>query len=641
MDGRPERLDRRGDLASSGVVVGCIGAVLAWAPFAGAASGAFDSRAHARVDEPSDAPSSGAEDANSWQRLTGPMHQWWSAPARPECSDPRDGAFVDRPPGEPLEFIAELDSDGRIPSAVEIDSIRTRVHAGRASRVIEPHFGLNVVEVRVPSDDQDRNTFCSFIVASSYVPSALPVAGGLRVHVGRPVFEGPESLATGLEQALTPLELRDALEQAFGDEPLQARRCGRRPFGRCLLEATLTLEGASAGGPHRVQLTPTSDGLDVEVELVDLGVQLGLDGTLSLVNYDTSGWVRVRTAVLRARAGLEIRDGMPEVVWQRSPSVQLKGLRVDFQGLDGAMVDAFVKAFGRTLRSRMEEALSRRVEQLVERTVERQLRRFGRRDLERTIEVPPLPGGRPVTLAVSGELERLEVSPSGIELTTSVAIDGRGSIAHQGFGAPVRRREDPPPARGPLSVHLDTAVAAATLYELWKVGWLDLSLEPSELDARLPRGTRVEVSPQLPPVFDVSKDGSRVDLGRVQARASIPGAAHSLVLELDLRLQAEPKVRGDTVIVEPGPVEVFGVDVLEGAMLPQWEAALEETVRDALARRTGPLLDRAWVAMPPIEFPMPPRWPAWLHAPRALKLAVVRTELSETWLGVTGRMSLR
>jgi len=434
---------------------------------------------------------------------------------------------------------------------------------------VQPHVGLNVIEVRALSSlGGESNVVQAYIYAHDYQPVAQALAAGATLYTAPEVWDDDDlsdvdDVATVVDLILDGIDLEQVLPDTLGEFD----------FAWCSYELTLT--SFSIGDPD-VELTPVDGALRIVITYPDIVADLHAEGGgFGCVDNDPHVTADSIQIALHLSFWTE-PDGTVGVSMSNEAAV-LENLDVTLSGVAGFLFNWLVDFFEDNVTSMIEAQV---VDQLA------QFPTLLASAIESMAVNVPLnlnsPVAGPTSLDLTGQISDIDFDDSGGEFDISVAVttpskgtsyDALGSVLRQscaGWGGDLSF-----PKASPLEFGISDDVINQALLSLWWAGGLDgsaMSFVPND-DAFAQYGTTLdslEVTFLLPPVLsDCGPDGLTLSAGdiRIDAVASIAGNAFDLAGYASIVLTAQAVlvegVAGAEVGIKIGQPVFVGVELSE------------------------------------------------------------------------------
>lgn len=269
-------------------------------------------------------------------------------------------------------------------------------------------------------------------------------------------------------------------------------------------------------------LLPTNDGIEVEVVMHDLDVDMTADYSIGCFGGGASGSVNISANSARATGLLDVSiDGSGQI------KVDLDNLSTSFVGFDldvGGIPEIIVNLFNGTVESKVRDLLEEQVQALVPATGEEFLAEF----TSASWSVPVLTD----TLDIS-------VAPTSVEISADgIALRVQGNTEFSGVeGASYLSSPRPPPMSGSNDQGLNVGIADdlgnQLLASLWASGMLESNIQPllvehmQALFGDMADDIRVELA--LPPIISTDPANNAVRLSVGDLLVHVGDASGTLV----------------------------------------------------------------------------------------------------------------
>ncbi len=532
------------------------------------------------------------------------------------CEGPGDGAFVDSAPSQGVTFTAKV-ADANGVASVQINGASVPVESsGRVTAQVPTRFGVNFVDV-VATDPfgEENSRTCSFLVADQWAAEGGWLDDGVTLRLTQDAFDdrsrgdGLDSLDDILHAVLNSAglvsTLRSTLEAA---DPLSPSTCHQRIFGACVLSSEVTHEDSTISGPNSSALTLVPDGLQAVATIQGLGVRVRVRGRVAGIPYDTTGWVRARSASVDVTFDTGLRNNRPRVTVRRLNSVSLGQVETEFNGLDGFIINVVVDLFQGPIRRVIEDALASYVQDSFDSLLDGVVGSLDVSSLGASFDVPRLDGGEPLRLGFGVRFSSVAVSAARARFGIGTRLTGPTLHAGSSLGAPL------PP--GPIAVDSTsprTAVAGVhvgvlnqALHALWRGGLLDVTLTSAQL-AGFPAGVRATLRTQLPPAT-IGRSGEvvEVSLGAMQLELVYPGLFDvPLAVTLGARAETGIELVGEELRFRDIQLTELRFSTPDISLSSQHRDAMEELLVAILQEVLDGALNSALPALPIPAFTTP------------------------------------
>lgn len=348
--------------------------------------------------------------------------------------------------------------------------------------------GMNMLSAKaVDGHGKERNSFRSIFRSSEFKPAELtnPAAAaiprGLRVWLSQDFIDDgdhslpADDLATIIEIVAENMDLASLI-------PAEGI-----PFaGQCTAE----IKEVTYGKPQ-VTMQSVDLGLRLILELPDLFAELNIECCYNVPYVGLCcdpyyGFITADAILLDAFLFVRL-DENKKVVAELGPvEVELDGVNIDLQGLQGPMFDALVNLLITTFKDTAVESLTSSLGESIPQMVADAMA-----SLEQGIdfEVPALIGsGPPTPLKIGVQFEELLCSYDGISIEVNASVLAPKTITHQPLGVLMRDNclgTEATPFQMPKQLELSLALAAdllnEALYSIWNGGAITLNLTAADL----------------------------------------------------------------------------------------------------------------------------------------------------------------
>ncbi len=345
----------------------------------------------------------------------------------------------------------------------------------------------------------------------------------------------------------------------------------------------------------RIEATPSSGVLALEVTIPDLYVDLQAYGEIVGVGFDEDASMEATKAVITGdlQLGVDGRGGL--TVALSNPAVDLNGFSYDTDLLPWDIEDYL---FVDSIRGVVEDMLVEEIEAMVPTLLEELLT-----GLDLSMELDLM--GAPLSVEVAFTDARID--SDGVALSTSVdaSVPMAGTKVYPGFlgSDPASPDLD---TRSPVSGAISDDLVNLMLFEAWRGGVLDMalstedgSLDPLMLAALKADEGSLHLSANLPPVAVEVDGGLQIQAGELIVDIHTPGG------ELGEFLQLAVSVFIDLDLTLVDGVAALELGEPELAMMVRdsdWGATDETTTR--LIEEMLPL-DSFMMLLGGLEFPLP------------------------------------
>jgi hypothetical protein len=513
-----------------------------------------------------------------------------------------DGTTLDLQPGSPLGVrgrvsdtnpVRTLTVDGR-PVAVDV--------SGRFATAVTSRFGMNFVEV-VATDalGNRKKHHCTYQVANRWQPEATLSDDPIVLHLGPAAVDDglPATPITSLNDALTSVLNSPALASSIdaslrAANPLKPRACDWQVAGGCLpfvgcwslcgFTSSVDYEGLSLPGPNTTTLTPVDGGIRLRTRLSNVGIRLGIGGTLT-----TSGWVTFGSVDVELIADVGVSGGVPRAtVRPGSVGAWVSGTSYNFSGLNGFLVERIAGIADGTIRSRVQSALANFAQNSLSTALRSLVGGLQVSSLGRTIDAPRPSGGTvPIEFALG--VTGLSSSASGLVATVGTRFSATTTRETPTLGIALAPRVIvQPDATKPTSVVLDPVLFAQALNALWRGGFFDGPLPGVALPTLVfPQGGTVEISLDLPPVVHLGRDQRlHVALGAMNIDIREPSGSVTRA-RVGARLSTTATLSGERLVFATPTVDEIALALdmprVRAGLEAAYESVASTLVRDALA----------------------------------------------------------
>ena len=536
-----------------------------------------------------------------------------------DCVGPEDGAMVDAAPGSMVNFQGKL-ADTFGVDKVFVNGVEVTASAdGNFSAPVTTRYGINFVDVTARDTFGEENSrTCAFLVSEVWAPEGSVTSDAVSLKLRQDAIDDRasagaiDSLNDVLVRVLNSTALRDTIHTSLlASNPLYDN-CLANTFLGCATSAKVTYLDVDYGGPHTTGLTLIDDGLGLRARINDLSVNMRVQGKVTAIPYNTTGWVDIEYIEVDLASNLLVAAGRPKITLRpNSVTTTVGSVNLRFGGLAGVIIDALEFFFKNTLRDQLASLVSGYVKTEFNRVLDAVFSNLDVSSLGSSVSVPRLDHGAPIPLSFNLSFSSLGVTPAralfGMGLGFSAPIARTGTTL--GAPRPTGQILDDPSITGSVGVSVHVVLLNQALHALWRAGFFDATIAGTTLGAGVPQGTSIQVRTNLPPVLLLVSDKKvRLHLGAMQLGVIYPGL-------FEQPLQVMLGATADTSLTLQGDELQFGdIHIHEVFFSTQDGVTLDATTRDVLEDVLRSLLQNiintslndALPALPIPSFALPP-----------------------------------
>jgi len=415
---------------------------------------------------------------------------------------------------------------------------------GTFAGTAELRRGINVIQAYGETQDgkgwrYDRVA----VMAGDYADPGYPIedAVGLRVNQA-----GLDTLVDYVAGMVDEATVEDA---ALGMNPVYDDSYGVAGWDAVEIQATIdNLEFDDL----RIDATPYSDELELQVAIPNLWVDLSAFGEIVWIDFDVDAsiWADQANIVVVLTADTEDGDLVVDLV---ESDVELIGFGYDTSLLPGD-IEAWL--FVSTIAEKIEGMLLEQIEEKVPALLDSTLS-----GLDLSTEMALL--GTPIELGAT--FASVSIDTEGLELFADVDVHSPSAGTHTYAGylsAPVELDVDRDASMG---MALGDDLLNRLLFELWKGGLMDMtmstddgSMKPEFLAGLKAEQGSIALNPQLPPVIVQHEEGMEIQIGACEVTVLTPGGGlgERLVADMSLKINASVGYSDGQVVLELGNPEM-------------------------------------------------------------------------------------
>ncbi len=497
------------------------------------------------------------------------------------CDDPLDGAILDQTPGGTITFRGSVSALAGVTSVsvnggdVMVDS------SGAFSTTLGTKYGINFIDISaVDSAGKENSRTCAFLVADTWAPDDRSFDDTLSLRLRQDAFDdhdrtdGLDSLDDVLSTILNSSGLHDSLDAALSaSNPLKPSSCDQGgPFGTCLLRSEVIYRSLQINGPNSAELTLVDGGMQANVHIHDLRVQVRVHGTALGIGYDTTGWITFDSADVGVIFDTGLASARPRVsVRPGSVSVSVGHISTSFSGISGTIIDIVVGLFNGRVRGLVAGALRNYVAGNFNSILDGVVGGLDVRTLGTSFIVPRLDGSGNIRLSFNIGFSSLNTNPTRMLFGIGTRFYAPPAHARPTLGAPSRSGPRILDVSGMSSaaVAVHETLLTQALHGLWRGGFFDATIDSSTVSGA-PAGVSAEIATGLPPVVIIRADGrAELSLGAVTMRLTYPALfTDPIEVELGARASMAVALDGDSLTFSDVRIDelYFSTDVAGLAM---------------------------------------------------------------------------
>ena len=552
------------------------------------------------------------------------------------CDPALGETIVDLAPGSTVTFASTVDDVSGV-IELRVDGSPVAVAAdGTYSVDVTTVYGINFVSIAATDGIGRENTqVCAFLVADTFAPDGTVLDDTISLRLAQAAVDDgnrgdpTDSIADVLAIVLNSRGLRDQLHAALlASNPLKPSGCDQTVLSVCVLRSQVRYLDLAIDGPSTVSLDLVDGGVRWDVLVRNLRVRVRVDGHVSGIPYDTTGWVTFSSVRVQTTSDIRLAGGRPRATIRPGSTTTTVGtISTSFSGLDGAVVNVVTTLFNGTVRAMIANLVTDYVTSSMNDVLDDALSGLDPDVFAGPFDVPRLDGGAPITVDAG-------VSFSSTTTSTSRTLWGfgtRGSApaahARPTLGAPVqagsRLLDVSGTSAGGAALH--EAVLEQLLHALWSGGYFDAALDETTL-AALPSGAGLTVTTVLPPVAEIAAGRIRLSLGGVHVDA-VGLTADPVRLTVGARVSVAVSLAGDLLVFDDFAIDELhvsadGVDVSTEDM-----EIIDDALAPLLEHVIGSALADSLPALPIPSLPLPASLTAF-GLPAGAELTVVSPSLT-------------
>jgi hypothetical protein len=533
------------------------------------------------------------------------------------CGSPANAAILNQAPGSSVTFNGTV-SDASGVASVRVNGTNVAVNgSGGFSRAITSVFGINFVEVAATDTNGVETTrLCSFLLADQWAPpNASLYNDTVALRLAQAAIDDGNrsapinSLGDILHAVLNSNGLRTTLHNALlAANPLKPNACDQNvcvPIVgcACVLRSEVTYLNSQINGPNTAQLTLVNGGVQANVVLRDVRVQLRIRGSVVGIGYDTTGWATISSVTIGLIFDTALAGGRPRVtVRPGSVSTSVGSISTSFSGIDGALINIGVTIANGTVRNLVSNLLTSYVRDNFNAVLDSVLGNLNIDSLGTAFSVPRLDGSGSVNLAFGISFSSLGASASRMLFGIGTRLSGPSAHARPTLGTPIPTGTVllDPSTTSAAAVSVHVGVIGQALHALWRAGFFDVTLDAGDVPG-LPAGVTAQLTTRLPPA--VRLVGSRIELslGAADLRLTYP-ALFATPIDAAVGIRASMRVAlvGNDLVFDDFTID----DLRFSTSSTNLDAMTRDTVEDLLERILGRIVGRALNdALPAIPIP--------------------------------------
>ena len=519
------------------------------------------------------------------------------------CDPALGETIVDLAPGSTVTFSSTVDDVSGV-TELRVDGSPVTVAAdGTYSADVTTVYGINFVTLAATDGIGRENTqVCAFLVADTFVPDGSVADDTISLRLAQAAIDDGDrgdpidSIADVLAVVLNSRGLRDQLHAALlASNPLKPSACDQTVLGVCVLRSQVRYLDLAIDGPSTVSLALVDGGVRWDVLVRNLRVRVRVDGHVSGIPYDTTGWVTFSSVRVQTTSNIGLAGGRPRAtIRPGSTTTTVGAISTSFSGLDGAVINVVTSLFNGTVRAMIANLVTGYVTDNMNDVLDGVLGGLEPDVFAGPFDVPRLDGGAPITVDAGVSFSSATTSTSRTLWGLGTRASAPAAHARPTLGAPVRTGPRLLDVSGPSAggAALHEAALEQLLHSLWSGGYFDAALDETTLSA-LPAGATLTVTTVLPPVAEVASGRVRLSLGGVHVDA-VGLTAEPIRLTVGARVSVAISLAGDLLVFDDFAIDELhvgadGVDVstedmeiIDDALAPLLEHVIGSALTDAL-----------------------------------------------------------
>lgn len=534
------------------------------------------------------------------------------------CDEPFDGAILNLSPGTTVTFRGAVNDLSGV-SEVRVNGAPVPVEAdGSFTTTLASQYGINFVDLAaVDGAGREASRTCAFLVASAWAPDTSTSSDTLSLRLRQAALDdgnrsdGLDSLADLLHTVLNSSGLRDTLHTSLrAANPLKPDACDQTIWpGICVLRSKVTYNNLQINGPNSTSLALVQNGLRATVGVRNLRINIRVEGHVSGIPYDTTGWVTFSSADVGVIFNTALSAGQPRVtVRPGSTSVSVGGISTSFSGIDGAIVNIVADLFEGTVRNMVRDLVRDWVTDNFDSILDGVLGGLDVASLGTAFQVPRLDGGAPIPMSFNVGFSSLNTSTSRMLFGLGTRFHAPPAHARTTRGAPLRGggRLLDISGTAATAVAVHEAVLGQALHALWRGGFFDATLDSSALSG-LPTGVEATIATGLPPVALLRADGRvELQLGALQVALTYPDLFTTDVqVGLGARVSLAVALSGEELRFSDVRVEALFFSTDLASLDMHTRDTIEGLLSSLLERLAQTALEGALPAIPIPSFTLP------------------------------------
>jgi hypothetical protein len=522
------------------------------------------------------------------------------------CDNPIDGAMIDHTPGAPVGFSGSVSGLAGI-TEVQVNGSPVAVDgAGRFSVNLPTRFGINFVELAAIDEFGKESTrVCSFLAADLYIAEDGSQSGAVTMNLRQASVDdnnrgGPfNSLGDLFHSAINSAGLKAMIHDLLiAANPLKDS-CDIDTWFGCAFRSRIDYLSSNFAGLNTVLLDLVNGGIEVRLTLDDARLRMRIRASLGI---DTTGWITVDTATVRAIFDASLSGGRPRLTL-RPGSVQttVGSIDTDFSGLSGWIVDVVASFAEGTIRNLIANQVSNLIRTSLGGALDDLIANLDISALERSFDVARLDGGPPIAMSFVPSFSHVNANNSRLQLALGTRLTAPAAHARPSLGAAIERPPGPlDPAGGhPAAVAIHSGVINQALHALWRGGMFDATLDAGGATAALAAG--------LPPVVTMNgADRVEIALGDVAVNLDIPNVFPEPVpMLIGMRGSMRYQRVGDDISFDDFRIDELFFTSLQVAIDAENRDLIEGFLAEVLENVVGTALNDALPALPIPSFDLP------------------------------------